>query len=179
MFALGGVCLAEESQELWHDGAGRFYTREAYEEHVRARGGDASWLGPADPKAITERAFIILADKPDLERLMVVWLDTKTKKLKGWSAGAKVNCDKRTVADSVFTREVRASRTQCMIKIAIVATYPDGSPSELDFSGLTWRDAPNEKQKAQQGVAPQSATRSESEQEGGDKPQPESEARSR
>jgi len=36
-----------------------------------------------------------------------------------------------------------------------------------------------EKMKAEQGVAPQSATRSESDSEGGDKPQPESEARSR
>ena len=35
------------------------------------------------------------------------------------------------------------------------------------------------KQKAQQGVAPQSATRSESDSEGGDKPQPESESRPR
>ena len=34
-------------------------------------------------------------------------------------------------------------------------------------------------QEAEQGVAPQSATRSESDSEGGDKPQPESEARSR
>jgi hypothetical protein len=47
-------------------------------------------------------------------------------------------------------------------------------------------DAPNPRvdthqnpTKAQQGVAPQSATRSESDSEGGDKPQPESETRSR
>jgi len=36
-----------------------------------------------------------------------------------------------------------------------------------------------EKDKAEQGVAPQSATRSESNSEGGDKPKPESDERSR
>ena len=177
-FVLCGVSSAEESKALWHDGAARFYTREAYEEYERGRGGDASWLGPVDPKATKERAFIILADKPALERLMVVWLDTKTKKLKGWRGGAKVNCDKRTVADSVFTRGVREGRTQCTIKIAIVATYPDGSPAELELSGLTWRENPNEDQQAQQGGAGQPATAPESKSEDKKNSKPEAEGRS-
>ena len=44
------------------------------------------------------------------------------------------------------------------------------------FTGLRFAE---ESDQGQQGVAPQSATRSESDSEGGDKPQPESEARSR
>ena len=43
----------------------------------------------------------------------------------------------------------------------------------------TLREAQDTKNQAEQGVAPQSATRSESDKEGGDKPQPESETRPR
>ena len=42
-----------------------------------------------------------------------------------------------------------------------------------------WKLTPNQKPKAEQGVAPQSATRPESESEGGDNPQPESKPRPR
>ena len=54
--------------------------------------------------------------------------------------------------------------------------YERGHPSKMQ--GNTGIPRPKDKN-GEQGVAPQSATRSESKSEGGDKPQPESEARSR
>ena len=59
------------------------------------------------------------------------------------------------------------------------ATIKDFAEAKLDATTMERALTKLKTQKAEQGVAPQSATRSKSDSEGGDKPQLESEARSR